>query len=56
MPWHTIFLEYLGLFHKPTGFSGTVIFYITIKQVQKALYKQELLTFLLPTPNQTQNT
>lgn len=43
-------------FHKPTGFAVTVILYITIMQIQKALYKQELFTFLLPTPSQIQNT
>lgn len=59
MPWHIIFLEYLEFFfffHKPTGFAVTVILYITIMQIQKALYKQELFTFLLPTPSQIQNT
>lgn len=43
-------------FHKPTVFAVTVILYITIMQIQKALYKQELFTFLPPTPSQIQNT
>lgn len=33
MSWHTVFLEYLILFHKPTGFVVTVLIYITIMQI-----------------------
>lgn len=51
-----IFRVLVFFFHKPTGFAVTVILYITIMQIQKALYKQELFTFLLPTPSQIQNT
>lgn len=56
MSCHTVFLEYLILFHKPTHFAVTVIICITIMQIWEALYKQVLFTFLLPTLNQIQTT
>lgn len=52
---HTVFLEYLIFFHKPTHFAVPVIICI-ITQTREVLYKQLLLTFPLPTLNPTENT
>lgn len=56
MSHHTVFLEYLILFHKATHFAVTVIVCIASKQIWEALYKQVLFIFLLPTLSQMQIT
>lgn len=56
MSHHTVFLEYLILFHKATHFAVTVIVCVATKLIWGAPYKQVLFIFLLPTFSHMQST